>query len=62
MIGAVGTIIGAAGVNISNMSVSRRSPGGRAMMALCLDQALSSEQHRRIMAVPDMYSAKLLKL
>ncbi len=62
MVGAVGTLLGNARVNISNMQVSRDHPGGNAMMALCLDNTLDGETHRQIMAIPDMYSAKVVKL
>lgn len=62
MVGAVGTIVGAAGVNISNMSVSRHAPGGKAMMALCLDDTLPPKHYEQILALPHMYSAKLVKL
>lgn len=62
MVGVVGTILGNARVNISNMQVSRDQPGGKAMMALCLDNALDIEHHRQIMDTPDMYSAKMVKL
>ncbi|MBI4295277.1 MAG: phosphoglycerate dehydrogenase [Chloroflexi bacterium] len=62
IVGAVGTILGDAGVNISNMQVSRDQPGGKAMMALCLDNALDAQHHRQILDLPDMYSAKMVKL
>ncbi len=63
MIGAVGTIVGNADVNISQMQVSRGiQRGGKAMMVLCLDEPLPSECHRQILAIPDMYKAILVKL
>jgi D-3-phosphoglycerate dehydrogenase len=63
MIGAVGTIIGNASVNISQMQVSRGvQPGGRAMMVLCLDEPLTEECHKEILAIPDMYKATVVKL
>ena len=37
VIGRVGTLFGAAGVNISNMAVSRDNKGGKAVMALSVD-------------------------
>jgi D-3-phosphoglycerate dehydrogenase len=39
VIGRVGTLFGAAGVNIANMAVSRTRRGGKALMALSLDTA-----------------------
>jgi D-3-phosphoglycerate dehydrogenase / 2-oxoglutarate reductase len=40
VIGRVGTLFGAAGVNIANMSVSRNRAGGKALMGLALDSAV----------------------
>jgi D-3-phosphoglycerate dehydrogenase len=37
MVGRVGTLLGAAGVNIANMTLSRSGAGGDAMMAFTLD-------------------------
>lgn len=63
MIGAVGGIIGNARINISQMQVSRGAqPGGRAMMAMCLNAPPSAEVHRAIMAIPDLYRAPVVKL
>ena len=63
MIGAVGTIIGSAGVNISQMQVCLGiQRGGNAMMVLCLDEPLSPESFREIMAIPGMGKATLVHL
>lgn len=63
MIGAVGTIIGDAGINISQMQVSLGiQRGSKAMMAICLDEPLPEECYQRILAIPDMYRALLVKL
>ena len=40
VIGAIGTILGARGVNIADMHVGRRERGGEALMALTVDQAI----------------------
>lgn len=40
IVGAVGRVLGAAGVNIAGMQVSRRSQGGEALMALTVDTAI----------------------
>jgi D-3-phosphoglycerate dehydrogenase len=37
VIGRVGTMFGAAGVNIANMAVSRTKEGGQALMAFSID-------------------------
>ena len=63
MIGLVGTIIGDANINISQMQVSRGIERGRgAMMVLCLDDPVPIECHQQIVAVPDMYKALVVKL
>ena len=40
VIGRVGMLFGAAGVNIANMSVSRNRAGGKALMGLSIDSAV----------------------
>ena len=63
MIGAVGTIIGNADINISQMQVSRGvHRGGGAMMVICLDEPLSEECYQQILAIPDMYKVLTVKL
>jgi len=37
MVGRVGTLLGDAGINIANMTLSRAAAGGDAMMAFALD-------------------------
>jgi len=43
VIGRVGTLFGAAGVNIANMTVSRNRAGGKALMALSIDSRAPAE-------------------
>ena len=43
VIGRIGTLFGAAGVNIANMTVSRNRAGGKALMALSIDTAAPPE-------------------
>jgi len=63
MIGAVGTILGNADVNISQMQVSRGlERGGRAMMALCLDDQLKPEVHKKLLSIPDMHSLHVVRI
>jgi D-3-phosphoglycerate dehydrogenase len=40
VVGAVGSILGAAGVNIGSMQVARREAGGEALMTMTVDNAL----------------------
>jgi D-3-phosphoglycerate dehydrogenase len=62
LIGAVGVVTGSADINISSMHVSRLKPRGQALMVLELDEPLSEEQRQRILAIPDVYTAKMVKL
>jgi D-3-phosphoglycerate dehydrogenase len=43
VIGRVGTLFGAANVNIANMSVSRNRAGGKALMGIAIDSAVPAE-------------------
>jgi D-3-phosphoglycerate dehydrogenase len=43
VIGRIGTLLGEAGVNIANMTVSRSREGGKALMVLSIDTAASAE-------------------
>ncbi|MDP2719036.1 MAG: phosphoglycerate dehydrogenase [Dehalococcoidia bacterium] len=62
LIGAVGNVTGKAGINISSMKVSRLKARGQALMVLGLDDALNEEQLKELLAVPDVYTAKVVKL
>ena len=63
MIGILGTLIGNADVNISQMQVSRGvQRGGGAMMAICLDEPLPPETYEEIRNISDMHRALLVKL
>lgn len=62
VIGAVGTIAGQNDINISSMVVGRLKPRGQALMVLGLDEAPSEEQRKQILSIPDIYTAKLVKL
>ena len=44
VIGAIGTILGEAGVNIAAMQVARREAGGEALMTLTVDSSVEAEQ------------------
>jgi D-3-phosphoglycerate dehydrogenase len=62
MIGALGRILGEAGVNIANMAVSRNRREARAMMALSLDSDPSPEVLERLRAEPGFVAARFLVL
>ena len=50
VIGKVGTILGAAGVNIASMQVGRRRQGGEALMALTVDAGIPAGVLERVVA------------
>jgi D-3-phosphoglycerate dehydrogenase len=50
VIGRVGTFFGEAGINIANMTVSRTRRGGKALMALSIDQPAPAELVERLAA------------
>ncbi len=62
LIGAVGMVTGNSDINISSMQVGRLEPRGRALMALGLDRELNESQIQQILAIPDVYAAKVVKL
>jgi len=62
LIGAIGNITGKANVNISAMHLSRLQLRGSALAILALDEALTEEQNQEVAALPEVYSAKTVKL
>jgi D-3-phosphoglycerate dehydrogenase len=62
LISAVSKVTGDADVNISSMHVGRLKPRGQALMVLALDEPLSEAHINQILSIPDVYSAKLVKL
>jgi D-3-phosphoglycerate dehydrogenase len=62
MIGAVGMMMGGFNVNISFMNVGRHERRGSALMVLALDEALTSEQLKKLQEIPGISSARLVRL
>ena len=62
LISAVSKVTGDADINISTMHVSRLKPRGQALMILALDEPLPEEQRRLMLSIPDVYTAKVVKL
>ena len=60
VIGRVGTLFGEAGINIANMTVSRTRRGGKALMALSIDQPAPPELVARFGA--DFDDARFISL
>lgn len=62
LIGTVGNVTGSADINISSMQVARLKPRGRALMVLGLDELLPEAQRQQILAIPDIYNVKTVRL
>ncbi|MFH1169922.1 MAG: phosphoglycerate dehydrogenase [Chloroflexota bacterium] len=62
LIGAVGKITGDANINISFMHLGRLKARGQALMVLAMDEPLPEAQQKQILAIPNVYTAKLVKL
>jgi D-3-phosphoglycerate dehydrogenase len=62
LISAVSRVTGDADVNISSMHVGRLKPRGEALMVLALDEPLSEEHLKQLLSIPDVYTARLVKL
>ena len=62
MIGAIGTLLGDFNVNVSFMNVGRHERRVSALMVLALDEALTSEQLKKVKEIPGISSARLVRL
>jgi D-3-phosphoglycerate dehydrogenase len=62
MVGTVGTILGRAGVNIADMSLSRLTPGGTAYMVVRVDTEPGETARREIKGNPAIKLAKFVQL
>jgi D-3-phosphoglycerate dehydrogenase len=62
IVGAVGSALAAAGVNISSLELSRLSAAGEAMMFVSVDQAIAAKVLTRLRAIPGMIHAQVVQL
>ena len=62
MVGRIGTLLGAHGVNIATMSLSRNQAGGRALTVLNLDTTPPPELLAEIAASDDIHNAQVVQL
>ena len=60
--GAVGTLMGEFGVNISFMNVGRHEKRGVALMVMALDDQLAPEQIERVKEISGILGVKLAQL
>jgi D-3-phosphoglycerate dehydrogenase len=62
IVGAVGTILAEAGINISSLELSRLSAHGRAMMFVSVDDAVGASVLDRVRAVDGISEARVVEL
>ncbi|MGZ6213984.1 MAG: ACT domain-containing protein, partial [Candidatus Limnocylindria bacterium] len=62
IVGAVGSALAAAGVNISSLELSRLSAAGEAMMFVSVDQTIPDEVLDGLRAVAGMIHAQVVQL
>ena len=62
IVGAVGTILADAGINISSLELSRLSEHGEAMMFVSVDDAVGGEVLERLRAVDGILAAQVVEL
>ena len=62
IIGRVGTILGAAGINIAFMQVGRKEIGGTAIMAMTVDSPVPEPVLKQIEDIKGIKNARLVKL
>lgn len=58
LVGAIGTVLGQANINISSMHLSRLAPRGKALLVMALDAPLGEAQRRAILAIPNIHTAR----
>jgi D-3-phosphoglycerate dehydrogenase len=61
-VGKLGTLLGAAGINIADIHLARRDAGGEALAVLRLDCAVPEETLGRLRALPEVREARVLEL
>jgi len=62
IVGHLGTLLGEQNVNIASMSLSRDAAGGKALTLLNVDSTPDQATLDRLLAEPDIYSARVIQL
>ena len=62
VVGAVGTLLGANGINIAGMELGRSEKGGNAISFIHVDDAVSRKALAELRALPQIVSAEQVKL
>jgi D-3-phosphoglycerate dehydrogenase len=60
-IGAIGTVLGEAGVNIATFTLGRETAGGRAIALLGVDDAITDEVLAKVSGLPNVIRASRLR-
>ncbi|NLW47437.1 MAG: phosphoglycerate dehydrogenase [Firmicutes bacterium] len=58
VIGGIGTVLGAEGINIGSMQVGRKQPGGKAVMVLIVDSPVKAELIAKLETAPTISKAR----
>jgi D-3-phosphoglycerate dehydrogenase / 2-oxoglutarate reductase len=61
VIGRVGTLLGAEGVNIAEYHQARLAQGGEALAAVSVDGPIPAQLRQRLLALPDVVSATIVR-
>jgi len=62
VIGAIGTLLGDSHINIARMELGREAPNGRAISVIGIDAPVSSSLLERLRRLPQILSAKQIRL
>jgi D-3-phosphoglycerate dehydrogenase / 2-oxoglutarate reductase len=62
VVGLMGTMLAEEGINIADMALGRESRGGRAIMALSIDEPVSEEVRARITSAPEVIWVRQARL
>jgi len=62
IIGHVGTVLGKAKINIADLTLGRKEPGGDAVTVCNVDEQLSEELIKEIRSIPQVLDAKMVNL
>ena len=62
LVGAVGTALGQAGINISDMTLGRQAKGGEAVTVFNVESEVPDKVMKKIRAIPNVVDAKVVNL
>jgi D-3-phosphoglycerate dehydrogenase len=62
MLGRVGTLLGESGVNIAQLELARRRPGGRALAVISTDTPVVPDVLDRLAALENVTGVRMVRL